>query len=127
MKAINFINWKYIGLTGCLVASLLHHVGKKGGNQKQQVIRREYPCQATDPHCGIACPQVNAVQDHNDRPRQHCGGNGGKALVADHDQDHNAQKQSDNAQCIHLISSSFENGEPFPGTLPSAVKRFPVF
>ena len=21
MKAINFINWKYIGLTGCLVAS----------------------------------------------------------------------------------------------------------
>ena len=27
MKAINFINWKYIGLTGCLVASLLAACG----------------------------------------------------------------------------------------------------
>ena len=27
MKAINFINWKYIGLTGCLVASLLTACG----------------------------------------------------------------------------------------------------
>lgn len=27
MKAINFINWKYIGLTGCLVASLLTGCG----------------------------------------------------------------------------------------------------
>ena len=29
MKAINFINWKYIGLTGCLVASLLTVVTMK--------------------------------------------------------------------------------------------------